>query len=190
MRNRTFGPYAKGGDTYPEKQGRPQATPVYDMGTGAPAFGVGAISGISVSNTYGTYNVTSTTDAPSNIGVLLVDASGGAVTVTLPDADESRGKWYTIKKVDSGGGYVKIYSDDLIDGDADVTITLQYDFVSVISSGATWYVIGGVSVKLNEILQDNLEKMVNLSEEIAERIKESNLHLGSMSGEDVNMFEE
>jgi len=67
---------------------------------------------------------------------------------------------------------------------------LQYDFVSVISSGATWYVIGGVSVKLNEILQENLEKMVNLSEEIARRIKESNLHLGSMSGEDVNMFEE
>jgi len=185
MRNRTFGPYAKGGDTYPEKQGRPQSTPVYDMGTGAPAFGVGAISGISVSNTYGTYIVTSTTDAPSNIGVLLVDASGGSVTVTLPDADESRGKWYTIKKVDSGGGYVKIYSDDLIDGDADVTITLQYDFISVISSGATWYVIGGVSVKLNEILQDNLEKLVELNEMLLLRAEQRNLHLTSLSGEDI-----
>ena len=67
-------------------------------------------------------------------GVVLVDASAGAVTVTLPSASAAiRGRSWTIKKMDSSANNVVIAaaSGDLIDGSATYSFNTQYKTVWV-----------------------------------------------------------
>ncbi|MFP5458689.1 MAG: hypothetical protein ACLGG7_08145 [Bacteriovoracia bacterium] len=73
--------------------------------------------------------------------VLLVDAGGGSVAVTLPSAASVTGRQYTIKKTDVSANTVTFAS--AIDGNALYDLAAQYDYVVIVSDGTQWLKVGG-----------------------------------------------
>jgi len=72
--------------------------------------------------------------------LVLVDATGGPVDVTLPRADGSGGKRYCIKKIDSSANAVTISTSlsQTIDGSATATLTTQDQTLDLISDNENW----------------------------------------------------
>lgn len=70
------------------------------------------------------------------------DATGGAFTVTLLPAADARGRDYTIKKIDATAN-VTVAADgsETIDGAASVTLSTQWQAVTVRSNGTAWFVV-------------------------------------------------
>ena len=81
--------------------------------------------------------------------VLLVNASGGNITITLPDSAEvavaknEMGKLFYIKKVDASANTVTIdpYSTQTIDGAGTYVINTQYDSVTIVSDGSNYHIL-------------------------------------------------
>jgi hypothetical protein len=74
--------------------------------------------------------------------VILVDASGGSRTITLPSAVGIKGRTYNIKKIDATtNGVVISPSAGNIDGLASFTTTTQNQAFTVISDGTNWWII-------------------------------------------------
>lgn len=74
--------------------------------------------------------------------LILVDATSGAVTITLlAAATAGDGFRVAIKKVDSSGNAVTIdgNSSETIDGSATSTLSTQYDSENLISNGTNWF---------------------------------------------------
>jgi len=73
--------------------------------------------------------------------VVLADASGGAVTVTLPAP--SNGATVTVKRTNSAGNAVTVATpaSETIDGQADVTLGNQFDAVTIVSDGSEYFEI-------------------------------------------------
>lgn len=71
---------------------------------------------------------------------ILVDASGGAVVITLPLA-LGDGQLYRIKKIDSSGNTVTVVpqSGDLIDGSTGIFLTTQWDATSLIDASLNYW---------------------------------------------------
>jgi hypothetical protein len=77
--------------------------------------------------------------------VIPVDATSGAITVTLPPANTSgRGRAFIIKKIDNSANAVTIDGDtsDTIDGAANYSLATQWKYVKVVSDGTNWLIIG------------------------------------------------
>ncbi|MDZ4843936.1 MAG: hypothetical protein SH857_00150, partial [Chitinophagales bacterium] len=76
--------------------------------------------------------------------VIVVDATLGAMQVRLPAAATVPNRTYIIKKIDASGNAVTINPDgvETIDGVLTPTLITQYNFIRVISTGTTWYIIG------------------------------------------------
>lgn len=76
--------------------------------------------------------------------VLLCTTGSSSFTVTMLDATSVRSQQFIIKKVDSGSGVVTIGTSfgQTIDGKSTYTLINQNQFVSVISDGTNWQVIG------------------------------------------------
>jgi hypothetical protein len=74
--------------------------------------------------------------------LILVDATSGSKTVTLPDATlaANKGKIVTIKKVDSSANAVLVspVASQLIDGSSSYSIAPQYGVVTLVSTGSAW----------------------------------------------------
>ena len=75
--------------------------------------------------------------------VVLVDASGGAKTVTLPQASTVTGRIFTVKKIDSSANGVTLdgFSTETIDGSGTKSLATQYKTMTVISTGTLWYIL-------------------------------------------------
>lgn len=81
--------------------------------------------------------------------ILLVNASGGNITITLPDSGlvastkDEMGKIFYIKKVDATANTVTVdgYSTQTIDGAATNVISTQYDSITIVSDGSNWHII-------------------------------------------------
>lgn len=73
--------------------------------------------------------------------IVLVDASTGAVTLTLPAAAVYAGPGYTIKKIDASANAVTIDGSgaETIDETTTRILTMQYDAVEVMSDGTEWW---------------------------------------------------
>ena len=78
--------------------------------------------------------------------IVLVDASGGAKTVTLPQASTVTGRIFTVKKIDSSSNSVTLdgFSTETIDGATTKTLATQYKSFTVVSTGSVWYIISQV----------------------------------------------
>jgi len=76
---------------------------------------------------------------------LLVTTAASDRTITLPTAADNKGRVLTIGKADSGAGEVIIDGEgsETINGYATVRAGLQYQEVSIISTGTEWMVISG-----------------------------------------------
>ena len=71
--------------------------------------------------------------------LVKVNATGGAVTITLPSPDE--GVVCNVKKIDASANAVIVASAALIDGAASVNTTIQWESLSFAADGTTWSII-------------------------------------------------
>ena len=74
---------------------------------------------------------------------ILCDASGGALTVTLPVASDNLGRTLRIKKSDSTAAIVSVAptGSDLIDGNASVDMPRPYTALLLVSDASNWWII-------------------------------------------------
>ena len=166
---------------YPERQGRPYAPPI-------PPFPT-AVRGIHLA---GEFSKTSKTDdyTAGDEMVILVDASGGSVIITLPEAATNSSKVYWIKNTGSTGT-VTIKPDvptELIEDESKLHLTLQGQYVMIICSGTKvvdsyWPILGGLNVRLEELIRQQLE----LLEKIRQEVSMSRLHLASKTDENFTV---
>lgn len=70
--------------------------------------------------------------------ILLVDASGGAVTITLPAAAGISGKLYRIKRINAGANAVTISAAENIDDDLTAVLTMKGVSLDIVSDGTQW----------------------------------------------------
>jgi hypothetical protein len=78
--------------------------------------------------------------------VILVDASGGNVTIALPPASTVTGRVYYIKRTSGTGGTVTIDGDssETIDGDPQRYLSYQYDCLQIVSFGSAWHIMAQI----------------------------------------------
>lgn len=74
---------------------------------------------------------------------ILVDASAGDVTITLPAAASNDEKEYNVKKIDSSSNTVTIdgNASETIDGNLTLSTTVQYTSITVQCDGTEWWII-------------------------------------------------
>lgn len=83
--------------------------------------------------------ITANDTADTDDDVMIVDASGGAVTITLPDRAANVGKVYTIKRVSASNNVVVSRAgSDTIDGATSKTLASQYAAITIIAGYAMW----------------------------------------------------
>ncbi|MFH0754494.1 MAG: hypothetical protein V2A70_08015, partial [Candidatus Omnitrophota bacterium] len=74
--------------------------------------------------------------------VAMVDASAGAVTITLPDPSGIKGRVYDIKKTDASANALNINTAaGNIDGSASVSTTTPNASFTIVTDGTNWWVI-------------------------------------------------
>lgn len=85
---------------------------------------------------------TSAFTATDDDGMLLVDASSGAVTITLPTAVGRTGQTYEVKRTNAGANAVTVdgAGTETIDGALTASLATQYATVRVVSDGANWMI--------------------------------------------------
>jgi hypothetical protein len=74
--------------------------------------------------------------------IIIVDTTGGAVSITLPTAVGITGKFYGLKNIGSAGNTMSLLttSSQTIDGFSSLTTNIQNDAVRVVSDGANWWI--------------------------------------------------
>lgn len=74
---------------------------------------------------------------------LLVDATGGAIAITVPLATAFAGQIFNVKKIDASANTVTLTASgaDTIDGLATQVETAQYQNISIQSDGTNWYIL-------------------------------------------------
>lgn len=79
--------------------------------------------------------------------VILCNASGGAITITLPPV--ANGMTYTIKKIDSSINRITIdgNASETIDGELTQTLITQYSVINLVCDGVTWWTTYGAFFK-------------------------------------------
>lgn len=85
------------------------------------------------------------TNSPFTAGneeVIIVDASGGDVTINLPDATTVGNYSLVIKRTDNSSNTVTVdgNSTQTIDGDETKEL-VQYDAMRIVSDGTEWWII-------------------------------------------------
>lgn len=104
--------------------------------------GTGAIStGEASNNLLAVRTITSSDTLDDQDSHIIADATGSVITIALPAA--STLYKYTIKKVDATNNVI-INADagDSIDGASNLTLTTQYQYVTIISDGGTdWHIV-------------------------------------------------
>lgn len=81
--------------------------------------------------------------AVSSDTVVLADATGGSLTVTLPTAVGITGKVYRVKRQNSGANTVTVgtTSAQTIDGSTTQILAIQYTSVDLVSDGSNWEIL-------------------------------------------------
>jgi len=84
---------------------------------------------------------TQTADYTASSGdVVLADASGGAITITLPSP--SANAWVQVKKTDSSTNAVTVDGGgNNIDGSGSFDITTQYESYTMVGDGSNWFIV-------------------------------------------------
>lgn len=94
--------------------------------------------------TRGAYRtVTVTGNVASGDYLLICDATGGAITMTLPPAALVAGRIYAFKRINAGANQVIVdaYGAETIDGNLTHTLTPQWNSVTIMSNGTAWFIL-------------------------------------------------
>jgi hypothetical protein len=75
--------------------------------------------------------------------VVFADASGGALSLSLPDPGPFNGATLTVKKIDATVNTVTVtpFAAETIDGGASFVITSPQEAVDFYSDGVDWYTL-------------------------------------------------
>lgn len=111
--------------------------------------GFGTLTPVSTLQSGGSFGakirtVTGNTTIAATDYTVLVDSSGGATAITLPNAATASGRMYNIKKVSADGNTITISGDANIDGAATATLTNQYKAYTLQCDGSAWWIIAEV----------------------------------------------
>ena len=87
--------------------------------------------------------ITASATLSANDYTVLVNAAGGAVTVTLPAALVVSGQTFHVKKIDATANAVTLDGSgaETIDGAATKSTTTQWASYSVQSNGTGWFIL-------------------------------------------------
>jgi hypothetical protein len=87
--------------------------------------------------------VTTTGNVVSGDYLIVADAAGGAITMTLPPAALVPGRIYVFKRINSGANAVIVdgYASETIDGAATHTLTPQWNALTIMSNGVAWFIL-------------------------------------------------
>ncbi len=90
---------------------------------------------------YNTNSASATLTAVDGINVQLVNATSGAITITLPTAVGNNAS-FIVKKTDSSVNIVTIdgATTETIDGDLTYKLYDQFNYVEIVSNGTNWVV--------------------------------------------------
>lgn len=90
------------------------------------------------------HSISSNTTITNDYYMVNVNASSGAVTITLPTAVNIAGQVFVVRKSDSSSNAVIIDGNgsETINGNATVSLTVQYTSYMIMSDGAGWMIIG------------------------------------------------
>lgn len=81
--------------------------------------------------------------AVSTDSVILVDATGGAVTITLPTAVGISGKAFYIKRLNAGANTVTVDANaaETVDDGLTAVLTVQYEAITIVSDNVEWWIV-------------------------------------------------
>jgi hypothetical protein len=90
-----------------------------------------------------TTTITGDTTADVTTAIYLADATGGAITITLPLASTCQDRVYSVKKTDTSGNVVTIAAAgaDTIDGQPTQAVSFAYESLTIVSDGANWWIV-------------------------------------------------
>ena len=88
-------------------------------------------------------SVTTTGTEVSGDYLLLCDATGGAITMTLPAAALVPGRIYAFKRINAGANTVTVdgYGAETIDGVATHVMTPQWNSLLIMTNGVAWFIL-------------------------------------------------
>ena len=88
-------------------------------------------------------SVTTTGTVVSGDYLLLCDATGGAITMTLPAAALVPGRIYSFKRINAGANTVTVdgYGAETIDGVATHVMTPQWNSLLIMTNGVAWFIL-------------------------------------------------
>jgi len=123
------------------------ATRVRVLPTGLVGIGSGTpLSTLDVQGSLGhaVTSISASTTADATAVVWLIDASLGAVTLTLPTAASAQRRIYHVKRIDSviaNAVLVDGNGAETIDGAPNQSLIAQYESIEIVSDGTAWYIL-------------------------------------------------
>ncbi len=116
------------------------ATPINPADAATKAYVDGAIAGPARLDVAA---INTDTALTASNDLAIVDASGGAVNITLPTPTGNTGKVIYIKKTDSSTNTVNVKQNaaETIDGTANRVLNSQWDTLAVVTDGTNWFII-------------------------------------------------
>ena len=101
--------------------------------------------------------ITSTTTLNDTHSLVHADATSGTVNISLPTSVGIAGRSYIVMKIDSSANTVVIDANasETISGDLTLTLTGQYDWVTLRSDGANWITEGSNNLEMASICLDS-----------------------------------
>ena len=139
-------PAGTGGEALIQTGNAAVATRVRVLPTGFVGVGSGTpLSTLDVQGSFGhaVTSISASTSADDTAVVYLVDATAGAVTLTLPTATTTTRRIYHVKKTDSSANAVTIdgAGAETIDGATTQTLIAQYESIQIVSDGTSWFIL-------------------------------------------------
>jgi hypothetical protein len=110
----------------------------YLVRSGASVVGASVVTpALSVVTKTAAYTLTDADD------VILVDATSGAVTITLHAVATAKRKPYYFKKIDAGGNAMVLEPDgaETVDGAANISVTVQYTAYTLFPTSSGWVIL-------------------------------------------------
>jgi hypothetical protein len=138
-------------------------------------------------NKINTVSINTTLD--STYGTVLVDASGGNVTITLPNAVGISGKIFSIKKIDSTANIVTVAttSSQTIDGKNTSLLGIQNNVLMIQSNDLDWIVISNYNRLPFAQISDSTDQSVAASGAISDiTLNQNDLLVGILHSTTVN----
>lgn len=108
----------------------------YNNGTPNYSWETPARPQLAIATKLANYTLTNTDD------MILVDATGGAVTITTHASATAHRHVYTVKKIDASANTVTIDGNaaETVDGAATQVLTVQYSSLDIRPDGSNWWI--------------------------------------------------